>query len=46
MWKKFDLKPHLEDTVKLSADPFFVQKVVDVVRLYDNPPERGGVVRR
>ena len=31
IWKKFDLKPHLQDTFKLSADPFFVEKVVDVV---------------
>jgi transposase len=40
IWKKFGLKPHLQDSFKLSADPFFVEKVVDVVGLYHNPPER------
>ncbi len=34
IWRKFDLKPHLQDTFKLSTDPFFVEKVVDVVGLY------------
>ncbi|MGA2828971.1 MAG: IS630 family transposase [Streptosporangiaceae bacterium] len=40
IWKKFDLKPHLQDSFKLSTDPFFVEKVVDVAGLYHNPPER------
>jgi len=44
IWKKFDLKPHLQDSFKLSADPFFVDKVVDVVGLYHNPPERAVVL--
>lgn len=43
IWKKFQLKPHLSDTFKLSADPLFVEKVCDVVGLYFNPPE-GAVV--
>jgi hypothetical protein len=34
------LEPHLQDSLKLSTDPFFVEKVVDVVGLYHNPPER------
>jgi len=42
--RKFDLKPHLQDSSKLSTDPLFVDKVVDVVGLYHNPPERGGAV--
>ena len=37
IWKKFDLKPHLQDSFNLSADPLFVEKVVDVVGLYHNP---------
>jgi transposase len=46
IWKKFDLKPHLQESFKLSTDPFFVEKVVDVVGLYHNPPERcRGAVR-
>jgi transposase len=44
IWKKFDLKPHLQDSFKLSADPLFVDKVVDVVGLYHNPPERAVVL--
>jgi transposase len=44
IWKKFDLKPHLQDSFKLSTDPFFVDKVVDVIGLYHNPPERAVVL--
>jgi transposase len=44
IWKKFDLKPHLQDSFKLSSDPFFVEKVVDVVGLYHNPPEKAVVL--
>ncbi|OEJ62736.1 DDE endonuclease [Streptomyces agglomeratus] len=44
IWKRFDLKPHLQDSFKLSTDPQFVDKVVDVVGLYHNPPERAVVL--
>ena len=44
IWKKFDLKPHLQDSFKLSTDPQFVDKAVDVVGLYHNPPERAVVL--
>jgi transposase len=44
IWRKFDLKPHLTGTFKLSTDPLFVDKVVDVVGLYHNPPERAVVL--
>jgi transposase len=44
IWKKFDLKPHLQDTFKLSSDPLFAEKVVDVVGLYHNPPEKAVVL--
>jgi transposase len=44
IWRKFDLKPHLQDSFKLSADPFFVEKVIDVVGLYHNPPEKAVVL--
>jgi transposase len=37
IWRRFDLKPHLVDGFKLSTDPQFVAKVVDVVGLYHNP---------
>ncbi|MEU0238391.1 helix-turn-helix domain-containing protein [Nocardiopsis sp. NPDC006198] len=29
IWKRFDLKPHLQDAFRLSTDPQFVAKVVD-----------------
>ena len=44
IWRKFDLKPHLAGTFKLSTDPLFVEKVVDVVGLYHHPPERAVVL--
>ena len=31
IWRNFGLKPHLTDTFKLSTDPLFVEKVVDIV---------------
>jgi transposase len=43
IWRKFDLKPHLSDGFKLSSDPLF-EKVVDVVGLYHNPPEKAVVL--
>ncbi|MGW3467660.1 IS630 family transposase [Saccharopolyspora sp. NPDC000995] len=44
IWRKFELKPHLADGFKLSSDPLFVEKVVDVVGLYHNPPEKAVVL--
>jgi len=44
IWRKFDLKPHLTDGFKLSSDPLFVEKVVDVVGLYHDPPEKAVVL--
>ncbi len=44
IWRRFDLKPRLVDGFKLSADPLFVEKVVDVVGLYRSPPERAVVL--
>ena len=56
IWRSFGLKPHLADTFKLfklSTGPLFVDKVrdkvvddkvVDVVGLYHNPPERAVVL--
>ena len=43
IWKDFELKPHLTDGFKISTDPQFVAKVVDVVGLYHNPPENAVV---
>lgn len=43
IWRDFELKPHRTDGFKLSTDPQFVEKVVDVVGLYHNPPENAVV---
>jgi transposase len=39
IWRAFGLKPHVIQTWKLSADPQFIGKVRDVVRLYMAPPQ-------
>ena len=44
IWRRFDLKPHLTGTFKLSTDPLFAEKVVDVVGLYHHPPEKAVVL--
>jgi transposase-like protein/transposase len=44
IWRKFELKPHRTDGFKLSTDPMFVEKVVDVVGLYLDPPEHAVVL--
>src|SRR4051794_3295590 len=44
IWRAFGLKPHRAGTFKLSTDPFFVEKVRDVVGLYMSPPERAIVL--
>ena len=44
IWRKSGIKPHLTGTFKLSTDPLFVDKVVDVVGLYHHPPERAVVL--
>lgn len=44
IWKAFGLQPHRVETFKLSTDPFFVEKVRDIVGLYMAPPERALVL--
>jgi len=44
IWKDFGLQPHRTDGFKVSADPLFMEKVVDVVGLYRNPPENAVVL--
>ena len=39
IWRDHGLKPWKVDTFKLSTDPDFEAKLVDVVGLYMNPPE-------
>jgi transposase len=43
LWRDNDLKPHRQGTFKLSRDPRFAEKVLDVVGLYLDPPA-GAVV--
>src|SRR5665213_2041336 len=43
IWKDHGLKPWKTDTFKVSTDPRFEEKLVDVVGLYINPPERAVV---
>lgn len=44
IWRAFRLQPHRAETFKLSNDPFFVEKVRDVVGLYMSPPENAVVL--
>ena len=44
VWQANGLKPHLVRTFKVSNDPHFVDKVVDVVGLYLEPPEHALVL--
>jgi transposase len=44
IWRAFGLKPHLRQSFKLSTDPFFVEKVRDVVGLYLDPPAKAIVL--
>lgn len=44
IWHAFGLKPHRHQTFKFSTDPFFVEKVRDIVGLYVAPPDRAIVV--
>jgi putative transposase len=38
IWQIFGLEPHRQRHFKLSTDPFFVEKVRDILGLYLNPP--------
>jgi putative transposase len=40
----FGVKPHLTESFKLSTDPFFIEKLRDVVGLYLSPPENALVL--
>jgi len=43
IWQAFGLQPHRRH-FKLSTDPFFVEKVRDIVGLYLNPPDQAMVL--
>lgn len=44
VWKANNIKPHLFRSFKVSNDKQFVEKLVDVVGLYLDPPERAIVL--
>lgn len=44
VWAAADLKPHRIKSFKISNDPHFAEKVIDVVGLYLNPPENAMVL--
>ncbi len=44
IWAARGLKPHLVETFKLSTDPHFDEKLIDVCGLYLDPPENAIVL--
>lgn len=44
IWRAFGLEPHRQRHFKLSNDPFFVEKVRDIVGLYLHPPQNAVVL--
>jgi len=44
VWQAFGIQPHRQKHFKLSTDPFFVEKVRDIVGLYLNPPDKAIVL--
>jgi len=44
IWNAFGLQPHRRRSFKLSTDPFFVEKVRDIVGLYLSPPRKAVVL--
>lgn len=44
IWQAFGLQPHRQRHFKLSTDPFFVEKVRDIVGLYLRPPDKAVVL--
>lgn len=44
IWKAADLRPHRLKTFKISNDPQFAEKVIDVVGLYMDPPDNAMVL--
>ena len=44
LWKAHGLKPHRVRKFKISRDPRFEEKVIDVIGLYTNPPDHAVVL--
>jgi putative transposase len=43
-WNAFGIQPHRQKHFKISTDPFFVEKVRDIVGLYLSPPDKAMVL--
>jgi transposase len=39
VWQAYKLQPHREKTFKFSRDPLLVEKVLDIIGLYLDPPD-------
>jgi hypothetical protein len=44
IWNAFGLQPHRTEAFKLSTDPFFVEKVRDIVAVHMHPPQHAVVL--
>ena len=44
VWRAFGLQPHRSKSFNLSNDPFFIEKVRDIVGLYLDPPAKAVVL--
>jgi transposase len=44
IWSAFGLQPHRTENFRLSNDPLFVEKVIDIVGLYMKPPDHAVVL--
>ena len=44
IWNELGIQPHRVETFKVSNDPAFTEKLIDVVGLYLDPPERAVVL--
>ena len=46
VWREHDLQPHRVETLKLSNDLRFVEKIIDALGVYLRLPEHAMVFRR
>ncbi len=44
IWRSHNIRPHRVKSFKLSRDPRFLEKLIDVVGLYMNPPQQAIVL--
>lgn len=44
VWKRNGLQPHRQETFKYSNDPLLEEKVIDLVGLYLDPPEKAVIL--